>query len=202
MKRLTIGIDIDGTITDPFYWLDLANQYFGTAVRPEEITIYEIGEVLGLKKEEYMKFYEDCKEEIHMKAGVREGAKEKLHKIFQEHEAYYITARDESLYDLTHHWFDKHELPKEKLYTLGSHFKVEKAKELGCDVFIEDRYENAVELAAEGIKVLLMDCSYNQEPLIPNMIRVKNWEEAALVIEGLARKQNLAHMPERLQEIR
>ena len=202
MKRLTIGIDIDGTITDPFYWLDLANQYFGTEVRPEEITIYEIGEVLGLKEEEYMKFYEDCKEEIHMKAGVREGAREKLHKIFQEHNAYYITARDQSLYNLTNEWFEKHELPGKNLYTLGSHFKVEKAKELGCDVFIEDRYENAVELAAEGIKVLLMDCSYNREPLIPNMIRVKDWEEVALVIEGLSKKENLSRVPKGLGQVR
>ena len=201
MKRLTIGIDIDGTITDPFYWLDLANQYFGTAVRPEEITIYEIGEVLGLKREEYMKFYEDCKEEIHRKAGVREGAKEKLHQIFRQHEAYYITARDESLYDMTHEWFEKHELPGENLFTLGTHFKVEKAKELGCDVFIEDRYENAVELAEEGIKVLLMDCSYNQEPLSPNMIRVKDWEEVAEVIEEIAENDGLQYNPEDLQDI-
>lgn len=201
MKRLTIGIDIDGTITDPFYWLDLANEYFGKSVRPEEITIYEIGEVLGLKKEEYIKFYEDKKMEIHWKAGVRQGAKDKLWKLFEDHESCYITARDESLYDMTREWLDHHDLPIKNLHTLGSHYKVQKAKELGCDVFIEDRYENAVELAAEGIKVLLIDCSYNQEPLIPNMIRVKNWEEVAVVIEGLARKESLSSIPERLKEI-
>ncbi len=201
MKRLTIGIDIDGTITDPFYWLDLANEYFGKSVRPEEITIYEIGEVLGLKKEEYIKFYEDKKVEIHWKAGVRQGAKEKLWSLFEDHESYYITARDESLYDLTREWLDEHELPMGKLHTLGSHFKVEKAKELGCDVFIEDRYENAVELAEEGINVLLIDCSYNRQPLIPNMIRVKNWEEVAVAIESLARAESLSAIPERLKEI-
>ena len=61
------------------------------------------------------------------------------------------------------------------LHMLGSHYKVEKAKELDCDIFVEDRYENAVELALSGFQVLLMDCSYNRKPLIPGITRVTSW---------------------------
>ncbi len=189
MKRLTIGIDIDGTITDPFYWLDFANEHFKTDIKPEEITVYEIGEVMDVKKEDYMKFYEEYKEEIHGKAGVREGAKEVLWKIFQKHDAHYITARDESLHTLTLEWFKKHQLPDQKLHSLGSHHKAEKAGELGCDLFIEDRYENALELAEAGITVILIDCSYNRMPLKPNMIRVHSWTEVEQVIHEIAQKK-------------
>ncbi|MFT9498194.1 hypothetical protein [Anaerosolibacter sp.] len=66
---------------------------------------------------------------------------------------------------------------------LGSHYKVNQAKELGCDIFIEDRYENAIQLALAGFEVLLMDCNYNRLPLIPGITRVYDWKEVYKVIE-------------------
>ena len=52
------------------------------------------------------------------------------------------------------------------LSLLGSHDKVAKAYEFCCDIFIEDRYENAVQLSSHGFNVLLIDCYYNQGPFI------------------------------------
>jgi hypothetical protein len=75
---------------------------------------------------------------------------------------------------------------------LGSHYKVERAKQLECDIFIEDRYENAIQLALEGFQVLLVDCSYNRLPLLPGITRVRDWIEIYEEIETIYEKLNKA----------
>ena len=51
MKRLNIGVDIDGTLTEPFYWLRRANEYFGTSVREDRIIHYDYHEALGVSRQ-------------------------------------------------------------------------------------------------------------------------------------------------------
>jgi hypothetical protein len=49
--------------------------------------------------------------------------------------------------------------------------------------FIEDRDKHAIELANEGIKVLLLDKEYNQGVIHPNIVRVKDWQEIYAIIK-------------------
>ncbi|SEF87837.1 hypothetical protein SAMN05660865_01240 [Caloramator fervidus] len=182
MKRLNICVDIDGTITEPFYWLELANYYFKKNIKEEDIKEYEIHKVLGITEEEYNKFYEVYDEVIHFTAKPRKGAVDVLNKLSKNHNIYYVSARHPKLMDITKAWLDINNMPKGNIYLLGSHDKVQKAKDLNCDVFIEDRYENAVDLAKNGFKVLLIDCSYNKKPLIKGIERVYNWEQILDII--------------------
>ncbi|MDF2545205.1 MAG: hypothetical protein K0R93_103 [Anaerosolibacter sp.] len=181
--KLNLCIDIDGTITGAYYWLDIANRYFKTNIKPSEVKVYDIHEVLKIPREAYLKFYEMYGEEIHAQADLRQNAKEILWKLNQKHNIYYITAREKTLEEVTKGWFHRNELPQGELHLLGSHYKVNQAKELGCDIFIEDRYENAIQLALAGFEVLLMDCNYNRLPLIPGITRVYDWKEIHKVIE-------------------
>ena len=98
VKNLNICIDIDGTITDPYFWLNIANKYFN-----KNITID----------------------------------------------------------------------------------KVNTAKELKCDIFIEDSYANAMQLSENGFKVLLIDTNYNRKPLNKNIIRVFNWKEIYEIVKEI-----------------
>lgn len=75
MDNLNICIDIDGTITEPYYWLEISNKYFKKNIKPEDITVYNIEDVLGITEEEYMKFYEKYKVRIHTEEKLRQGAK-------------------------------------------------------------------------------------------------------------------------------
>lgn len=181
--RLNLCIDIDGTLTDAYYWLDMANKYFGTDIKPFQVTKYDIHEVLGISKETYLKFYELHGEEIHEKAELRKDVQEILWSLDQQHEISYVTAREGRMKEVTEAWFHRHNLPKGQLHLLGNHYKVDKAKELSCHIFIEDRYENAVQLAVAGFEVLLIDCYYNQNPLIPGVTRVFNWRDINKKIE-------------------
>jgi len=56
-------------------------------------------------------------------------------------------------------------------------------KENGIELMIEDGMHNARECAEAGIRVLLFDQPWNQGGLLPNMDRVRSWEE---VLEKIA----------------
>lgn len=173
--RLNLCIDIDGTITEPYYWLNHANRYFGTQVRPSQVTEYDIHKVLNIHNDDYLKFYEQYGEELHLESEPRQDAGMILRRLDQQHNIYYVTAREAKMTEVTERWIKIHDLPGGGLHILGSHYKVKKAEELECDIFIEDRYQNALELALAGFKVLLIDCNYNRSPLIPGITRVSNW---------------------------
>ena len=124
MKKLNICIDIDGTITEPYYWLDCCNKHFKTNITEKDLTL------------------------------------------------------------ITHEYLRNNSIHYDNLFLLGSHYKVNKAKELDCDIFIEDNYRNAIELSEAGFYVLLLDTNYNREPLNNNIKRVyKNIKNLFLEME-------------------
>lgn len=181
--RLNICVDIDGTITEPFYWLDAANRHFETNIKPYQVTTYDIHEVIGVTREEYNEFYSIYCESLHSNAKVRENSELVLWHLNQQHNIFYVTARDPQIRNTTENWFRRNDLPIAELHMLGSHYKVERAKKLECNIFIEDRYENALQLALEGFEVLLIDCTYNREPSIPGITRVSDWLDIYQEIE-------------------
>lgn len=177
-KPLTIGIDIDATITEAYYWIPWANAYFGKHLKPEDVIDYEIHRVLGISEEEYLALYDRYGEMLHRESLIRPGAAEVLRRIFAKHQLHYITARHPQMDRVTVEWLSRHDIPGHGLHLLGSHHKVEKAHELGCQLFIEDRYENAQSIAESGIDVLLMDCYYNRDlPLHQRVHRIFNWQD-------------------------
>ena len=177
MKRLNLCVDIDGTITMPYYWLKYANDYFGIELKPSDITEYDIDKVLNIPSEEYWKFYEEHGEKMHEKARARKGAKGNIVKLAKYNNIHYVTARNKVMQEVTKNWLEKRKFPINSLHLLGSHSKVVKAKELDCNIFIEDRYENAIEIAEAGFSVFLIDCFYNRFTLPNRVTRVKNWNE-------------------------
>ncbi|MGL5642436.1 MAG: hypothetical protein ACRDDM_09205, partial [Paraclostridium sp.] len=72
---------------------------------------------------------------------------------------------------------NENELGDIDVHLLGSDYKVSKARELGCNIFIEDNPSNAIQLAEEGLTVLLIDNNYNKDIENENIIRVSNWND-------------------------
>lgn len=74
----------------------------------------------------------------------------------------YITSRSIDS-DVTKEWLRAHGFPERPVYTVGHGVsKVEAAKASGLDIYVDDRYENFVELNAAGICCYLMDAPHNQ----------------------------------------
>lgn len=185
MKNLNICIDIDGTITDAYYWLNITNKYFNKNITEKQITQYYIHEVMGIKQTEYERFYDENKIQIHSEQKIREDVQSVIKRLSLMHNIFFVTAREKSLTMFTHSYLKKNKIPYDDLFVLGSHYKVDKARELKCNVFIEDNYDNAVQLSNAGFKVLLIDANYNRKPLNENIVRVYNWKEIYTIIDKL-----------------
>lgn len=63
----------------------------------------------------------------------------------------------------TEQWLDKHGFPAVPVYTVGlEESKVDVAKKSGIEIFVDDRFENFVELNNAGIFCFLFDAAHNQ----------------------------------------
>lgn len=178
MKNLNICIDIDGTITDPYFWLDIANKYFNKNVNIDKVTEYKVDIVMGVTRDEYYDFYDKNKFKMHNdNVSLRENSKEVIEELIKLNNIYFVTARDKDLKLLTYSYLNNNGIPYDDIFVLGTHYKVDMARKLKCDIFIEDCYENALQLSENGFKVLLIDTNYNRKPLNKNIVRVLNWNE-------------------------
>jgi hypothetical protein len=75
----------------------------------------------------------------------------------------YITSRSVPT-DLTEKWIQKHGFPTVPVYSVGfEESKVEVAKKSGIDIFVDDRFENFVELNKAGICCFLLDAPHNRK---------------------------------------
>ena len=177
MKKLNICIDIDGTITDPYHFLPYLNEINNKKITNEECntinweTLYGIDMDIMLKEfhEKYMHSYDE--------AVVIDEAREIINLLKESHNLCFVTARSSHLEDITKNWLVKNNLSEIDVYLLGSDYKITKAKELECHIFIEDNPSNAMQLADEGMHVLLIDTNYNKDITHERIKRVTNWKE-------------------------
>lgn len=191
MKTLNLCIDIDGTVTEPYYFLARANEHFNTNAKPKDICSYKFADALKVSKEDYDNFYNLYAEIIHTEAKIRLDAKYALNKLAKNHNIHYVTARDKKYADITRQWLNKHNLPTHSLTLTGNADKRQNAKELNCNIFIEDSLDNALQLSGAGYEVLLIDCNYNKGALPDNVTRVYNWYQITLIASQRAYGANL-----------
>lgn len=182
--KTRFGIDIDGTVTCPTAILPHINKAFGLNITLDDVKQYELDPLVDISKEEFAEWYMQNEHTIYAESPLAEGAKAVLKSWENKHELYFISARGHYLLNLTKEWFVKHEIGFDYIDLIGSHNKIEAAKQHQVDVFFEDKHDNAVMIHEEcGIPVVLFDTPYNREPIPNGVIRVYNWEEAAQWID-------------------
>lgn len=185
-KKLSICIDIDGTMTDPYYFMPYFNHYFKKNLSFEDCTTHRIDKLYKLSREQIEKFYKEVGRKMHLEATLMENVNEVLEELMKEHELHIVTARSKEMEDITLKWIEDNNVPRLPLHSLGSYYKVDVAKELKCDYFIEDNPENSKQLAEAGIHVILIDNNYNKNLNGYNITRVKDWIEIKEFIEKVS----------------
>ena len=196
-QPLNICVDIDGTVTEPNFWLKQANAYFHKQIRPEEVNQYSIARVLEVTDQEYQAFYHQFGVTMHRNSQVRDHAAMVIQRLYRHHWIHFVTAREEKMRQVSRDWLGNHQIPMHSLHLLGTPNKVVMARELSCDLFIEDSYANAIQLAAAGFKVALIDCLYNREPLPERVARVDNWLQVeAMIVHHFNRSCQIDQMIE------
>jgi uncharacterized protein len=177
MKRF--GIDIDGTVTCPTSLVPYINKEFNLELTLNDITKYELTEVLDITPETFANWFNKAEPEIYSQSPLAKGAKDVLDQWKEHYELYFISARPVDLLDITKKWFTTKELLYHHIELIGSHYKVATAKKHNVDIFFEDKHDNAVSIHEElNIPVILFNTPYNQDPVPKGVIRVNDWFEA------------------------
>lgn len=88
----------------------------------------------------------------------------------------YITARYGAHYDSVEEWLAVNGFPYAPV--IHAENKATVCKELGIDVFVDDKYDHFVELQSAGVACFLMDAPYNRKHEVGTW-RVKNLAEVA-----------------------
>ena len=148
MKK-RFGIDIDGTVTTPDAFIPFVNQDFQVQLTLEDFTEYYWAPLMNVDRKELYKWYFERETEIYQSSPVAEGATEVLKEWSLQNELVYISARTAKMLDVTKEWFHRHDIPFNRIELLGSHDKVQAAKDLKVDIFLEDKHDNAVNIHEE-----------------------------------------------------
>ncbi|MGL5256610.1 MAG: 5' nucleotidase, NT5C type [Proteocatella sp.] len=183
MKKYNIGIDIDGTLTYSGYFLPYLNEYFGKDVGYEDLIKYDFRDIYDVTDEEINTFFHSEGRNLIFKVDILDGARETVLELAEKHNVWIITARKPETHDRTKLWLEENGLGNIELITLGTPDKLGKARELGCEIFIEDHPEASVDIAEAGIKLYLVDAPYNQDSNHENIVRVKDWDEIRTIFK-------------------
>jgi uncharacterized protein len=177
---IRFGIDIDGTVTCPSSLIPFLNRDFDLKLTLADIKQYELTPLVNISEQEFAEWFKRDESQMSEESPLAVGAKKVLINWAKEHELYFISARSKHLFAETRQWFDVNEIPFNHIELLGTHHKIEAIKQHQVTIFLEDKHDNAVMIAEQcRIPVLLFDTPYNQEPVPSQVIRIKNWMEAA-----------------------
>ncbi|MGL6105597.1 5' nucleotidase, NT5C type [Romboutsia sp.] len=185
MSKLNICIDIDGTITSPYHFIPYLNELYNKNITEIECITYDWEALYGMDMDTILNEFHENYLHSYEEAKIVDYAKEIIDKLRDNHNLYFVTARNQKLTDITTKWLHKNGFAEIDVYLLGSDYKIKKAKELECHIFIEDNPFNAMQLANEDMKVLLIDANYNKDIAHKNITRVNNWIDIEKFIESV-----------------
>lgn len=189
--RKRFGIDIDGTVTCPTSLIPFLNKAFQLNISLDDVKQYDLTPLVNIPEREFAKWFKQTEAVIYEESPLAEGAKKILTNWAIQHELFFISARGNHLLENTKDWFIRHGIPYNHIELIGTHHKIEAAKQHQVDIFLEDKHDNAVMISEQcEIPVLLFDTPYNRDPIPSTVIRVKNWNEASKWVENWL-KQNL-----------
>ena len=92
----------------------------------------------------------------------------------------YVTSRPVSV-EITEQWLDKHGFPAKPVYCVGmKNSKVDVIRKADIEIFVDDKYENFVELNNAGIFTYLFSQPYNEKYNVEHM-RINNLNEIPMI---------------------
>jgi len=175
MKRLIIGLDIDGVIVDfTTAALPLLSEICKRQVLPQDLHHYDLKVCLKFDKETDDYFWERALgTELLLHAPPMPDAIKSLSRI-SRHEIWLVTSRPEFMRELTEKWFSKRAIKYDNLVFVENDNKITAGA--GFDVFVEDYLEEARVFANAGVFTLLFNQPWNQTAqLWENCRRVYDW---------------------------
>lgn len=186
MKRLRIGIDIDGVIVDYVTAsLPLLSQICDRPISYQDINSRDLTKALGMGKQAIAYFWRQVLfTELLQYAPPIKGVTKALSQL-DGHKLWLFTGRPKHLKPLTESWLIGNSIVYNRIVFDSGKTVGKLSTERNCDVFIEDQLEVAAVLAEAGVFTILLDQPWNQTPILPrNCIRVFDWDSIILQINN------------------
>ena len=185
---MRIGVDLDDVVIDlQNAIVSFHNERYGTAFTRNDHRTFNLWEVWGCSREEAVgRIYEFFQSDWFFNVPPMMHAETGLHALAARgHELYAITDRTNDVVEETKKWIAQHFPETFQEIHFANHFtksgparkKSEICRELGITTLIDDSKDNAIDCAAAGIRVLLLDQPWNQGELPAGVERVFSWDE-------------------------
>lgn len=189
---MRLGIDIDGVVLDfVSAFCTICRERHGYPIRYEDIIRHDLGQVLGLPKRRLEALIRETLESNLIRP--YPGAVEELRRLREQgHVIELVTSRPESLRERTETVLRQNRVPYDKLVFASFLKKVVEAEHL--DLFVEDSLAEALELADNGIPVLIYEHPWNRRSLNVEgrLCYVKDWTELVRAVEATAAQRQPA----------
>ena len=186
MKRLVIGLDIDGVIVDlGSVILPLLSEVCNRKVAYQDLSSWDLGEALNIDESTLVATWERIlKSDLLLHAPAISGAIEGLSAI-GNHEIWLVTGRPLSTRDLTLSWFRDNKVHYDHIVFSRRGSKLSAGPKF--DMFVEDFVDEALAFAGAGIFTILFDQPWNTTSTLPeNCQRVYDWNAILMLINDLA----------------
>ncbi len=188
MKKKIIGVDFDDVLFNfNRSFVDFCNKKYGTKMTYEKITDYmmekswnEPIEVILKRIEEFFKSGE------HDLVIPLAGSEDAIKSLSSKYDLVVITSRPDLIKESTNRWINKNFGDVFKGVHFSNQFmtgggvarkKSEICKEIGVNLFIEDAPVYSMNIAKNGIPVILLNTPYNQNVSHELISRVNSWAE-------------------------
>jgi uncharacterized HAD superfamily protein len=190
LKRLKIGLDIDGVIVDYMQtMLPLLVEACNRKVAYHELCHWDLAKALNIPEYTMNAVWSEIFTGSRLlDAPPVEGAISGI-KALNGHELCIVTGRPYMIKDVTEAWFTRHAVKYDELIFARPGNKLSVAH--GFDVFIEDYYDEAIKLSEAGIFTLLFDRPWNQSEVLPaSCRRVYDWNTIVSQVKQLEERRN------------
>lgn len=175
---------MDGVVIDTINFVSAElTKYFNREIKPDDVA-HNLGKIDGI-----IKIFMDKGEYLLCSLDPMEYAVVTINKIAEEHEVYIVSARFQIHYDMTMEWIRRHGIKVHEVIFTEGKGKADICKKKGIDLFIEDSVANSIELADNGIKVILFSTEYNSCLNRDDIIRCDSWTSILKSINEFSLKE-------------
>jgi len=185
MKRLVIGLDIDGVIVDfGSVILPLLSEVCARPVLYQDLCSWDLGKALNIDENTMACTWGQILDsDLLRHAPPIKDAIEGLSAL-SKHEIWLVTSRPISTQSLTLSWLHKNKIRYDHIVFDRRGDKLSVGPTF--DVFVEDFMEEAYAIAEAGIFTILFDQPWNNTSILPqNCKRVYDWNAILLLIKNL-----------------
>ena len=185
MKRLVIGIDIDGVIVDlGSAMLPLLSEVCTRPVLYQDLCSWDLGKALNIDDETMAHMWGRLFDSDALRyAPPIKGAVEGLSAL-SNHEIWLVTSRPMSIESLTLSWLHDNKVSYDHIVFNRRGDKLSVGPKF--DVFVEDFLDETITIAKAGIFTVLFDQPWNQVFKLPaNCKRAYNWDGVLQLIDSL-----------------